>query len=135
MAPSEAATQLVFHERALRLSRATKTVCSPLPVFIGSNKPSNIQVDSKGFRLCCITELLGYRTLSTVRYSKTLQNTKFRVLDLFPSSGEGGDTYSVGSLKPCIAVYRLRAATARDNVRCFASQNRDHVTARELGTC
>jgi hypothetical protein len=28
-----------------------------------------------------------------------LENTTFRKLDLFPSSGEGGDTYSVGSLR------------------------------------
>jgi hypothetical protein len=37
-----------------------------------------------------ICELLGFWTLSIVRYSKnTLQNTKFRNLDLFPPSGEG----------------------------------------------
>jgi hypothetical protein len=36
--------------------------------------------------------------LSIVRYSKKLENTRFRILDLFPSSGEvGGDTYFVGS--------------------------------------
>jgi hypothetical protein len=28
-----------------------------------------------------------------------LENTTFRKLDLFPFSGEGGDTYSVGSLR------------------------------------
>jgi hypothetical protein len=38
-------------------------------------------------------------TFSIVLYSK--KNTKFRKLDLFPSSGEGGgeDTYSVGPLR------------------------------------
>jgi hypothetical protein len=30
---------------------------------------------------------------------KTLENTAFRKLDLFPSSGEGGDIYSVGSVR------------------------------------
>jgi hypothetical protein len=45
--------------------------------------------------------LLGFRTLSIVRYSR-LENTSFWKLDLFPSSGEEGggeDTYSVGSLR------------------------------------
>jgi hypothetical protein len=28
-----------------------------------------------------------------------LENTTFRKLDLFPSSGEGGDTYSVWSIR------------------------------------
>jgi hypothetical protein len=44
------------------------------------------------------TQNYGYfGTLSIVRYSKNLENTTFRKLDLFPSSGEGRDTYSVGS--------------------------------------
>jgi hypothetical protein len=30
---------------------------------------------------------------------KKRDNTAFRKLDLFPSSGEGGDTYSVGFLR------------------------------------
>jgi hypothetical protein len=33
-------------------------------------------------------------------FRRTLKNTTFRKLDLFPSSGEGvGDTYSVGSVR------------------------------------
>jgi hypothetical protein len=38
------------------------------------------------------SELLGFRILSIVRYSKILENTTFRKLDLFPSSDVGGDT-------------------------------------------
>jgi hypothetical protein len=30
---------------------------------------------------------------------KTLENTEFRKRDLFPSSGEGGDIYAVGSVR------------------------------------
>jgi hypothetical protein len=41
-------------------------------------------------------KLLGVWTLSIVWYSKKLENTMFQKLDLFPSSGERGDTYSVG---------------------------------------
>jgi hypothetical protein len=41
-------------------------------------------------------KLLGVWTLSIVWYSKKLENTTFQKLDLFPSSGERGDTYSVG---------------------------------------
>jgi hypothetical protein len=44
------------------------------------------------------SELLGFWTLSIVQYSEKLENT-IRKLDLFPSSGEEGDTYSVGSLE------------------------------------
>jgi hypothetical protein len=40
-----------------------------------------------------ISGLLGFWTLSTVRYSKKQRNTAFRKMDLFPSSGQGaGDT-------------------------------------------
>jgi hypothetical protein len=46
-----------------------------------------------------ISELLSFRTLSVVRYSKKLENTTIRKLDLFPFSCEEGDTYSVGSLE------------------------------------
>jgi hypothetical protein len=35
---------------------------------------------------------LGFWTLSIVWNSKQLENTKFRKLELFPSSGEGRDT-------------------------------------------
>jgi hypothetical protein len=42
-----------------------------------------------------VSELPGFWTLSIVRYSKKLENTTFRKLDLFPSSGERGGTYSV----------------------------------------
>jgi hypothetical protein len=48
-------------------------------------------------------ELLGLWTLSIVRYSKKkkkkLKDTTFRKLDMFPFSGEGGDTYSVGFVR------------------------------------
>jgi hypothetical protein len=44
------------------------------------------------------SESLGLWTLSIVRNSK-LENTTFRKLDLFPSSDEGRETYSVGSLR------------------------------------
>jgi hypothetical protein len=37
------------------------------------------------------SDLLGFRTLSIVRSSKKLENTTFRKLDLFLSSGEGGE--------------------------------------------
>jgi hypothetical protein len=30
-----------------------------------------------------------------------LENTMYQKLDLFPSSGEGGANYSVGSLRKC----------------------------------
>jgi hypothetical protein len=40
-------------------------------------------------------ELLDFGALSVVRYSKELENMTFRKSDLFPSSGEVGDTYSV----------------------------------------
>jgi hypothetical protein len=44
------------------------------------------------------TELLGFGTFPS---SGILENTMFRKLDLFPSSGEGGeeDTYSIGPLR------------------------------------
>jgi hypothetical protein len=38
------------------------------------------------------SELLDFWTLSIVRYSKKLENTTFRKLDLFPSSGEVWET-------------------------------------------
>jgi hypothetical protein len=38
------------------------------------------------------TELLGFWTLSIVRYSRKIGDTTFRKLDLFPSSGKGGKT-------------------------------------------
>jgi hypothetical protein len=45
------------------------------------------------------SELLGFWILSVVRYSKkTLKDTTFRKLDLFPSSDEGAGNYSVGSV-------------------------------------
>jgi hypothetical protein len=36
------------------------------------------------------SELISFWTLSIVQYSKKLENTTFRKLDLFPSSGHGG---------------------------------------------
>jgi hypothetical protein len=36
-----------------------------------------------------------------------LENTAFQKLDLFPSSGEWGDTYSVGSLRKRVLEYRM----------------------------
>jgi hypothetical protein len=43
----------------------------------------------------------NYWVLGLFPSSGILENTTFRKLDLFPSSGEGGggDTYSVGPLK------------------------------------
>jgi hypothetical protein len=50
-----------------------------------------------------MSELLGFWTFSIVRYSRKLENTTFRKLNLFPSSGEkGGYTYSVGPLRKCV---------------------------------
>jgi hypothetical protein len=43
--------------------------------------------------------LLGFWTLSIVWYSRKLVNTRFEKLDMLLSSGEGGDTYSAGSLE------------------------------------
>jgi hypothetical protein len=43
------------------------------------------------------SELLVFLTLSISWYSKKVENATLWKLDLFPSSGEGGDTYSVGS--------------------------------------
>jgi hypothetical protein len=37
-------------------------------------------------------------TLSIVRYYKKLENTAFRIMDLFPSSGEGKTPILLGSL-------------------------------------
>jgi hypothetical protein len=53
-------------------------------------------VDSKRFWRWCITQ-----RNSTFPSSGILENTTFRKLDLFPSSGKGGgeDTYLVGPLK------------------------------------
>jgi hypothetical protein len=36
------------------------------------------------------SELLSFWTFSIVQYSKKLENTTFRRLDLFPSSGQEG---------------------------------------------
>jgi hypothetical protein len=36
------------------------------------------------------SELLSFWTLFIVQYSKKLENTAFRKLDVFPSSGRGG---------------------------------------------
>jgi hypothetical protein len=44
-------------------------------------------------------KLLGFWTLSNVQYSEKLGNTMFRKLNMFPSSGEKGGTYSVGFLR------------------------------------
>jgi hypothetical protein len=40
------------------------------------------------------SELLRFWTLSIFQYSKKLNNTTFRKLDLIPSSGQGGKTPS-----------------------------------------
>jgi hypothetical protein len=49
------------------------------------------------------SESLGSRTIAIVRNSKQVENTTFRKLRLFPSSGEEGkgrgETHSVGSLR------------------------------------
>jgi hypothetical protein len=42
-------------------------------------------------------EWLSFWNLSIVRFSKKLDDISFRKLGLFPFSGEGEDTYSVGS--------------------------------------
>jgi hypothetical protein len=47
----------------------------------------------------------GFLTLSIVGYSKYMT---FRNLDLFPSSGEGGDTYCAGSLRKDLAQFFLK---------------------------
>jgi hypothetical protein len=52
----------------------------------------NNEVESKGFRRRCITQLLGLWTLSIVLNSKHLENSTFRKLDLFPFSSEGMET-------------------------------------------
>jgi hypothetical protein len=48
-----------------------------------------------------VSEILSFRTLSIVLVLKkqTKRNTTFRKLDLFPSSGAGKKTYSVGPLE------------------------------------
>jgi hypothetical protein len=45
------------------------------------------------------TELLGLRTFPIVRYSRIIEKIACRKLDLFPSSGEGEDTYSIVSVR------------------------------------
>jgi hypothetical protein len=45
-----------------------------------------------------LSELLGFWTLSIVRNAKKIDDTTFRKLDLFPSSGEGWETDSVESV-------------------------------------
>jgi hypothetical protein len=52
-------------------------------------------------KLQVISELLGFWTLSIVLYSRNKEKTTFRKLGLFPSSGEGADIYSGGSLRNC----------------------------------
>jgi hypothetical protein len=47
---------------------------------------------------------------------KTLENTTFRKLDLFPSSGDGGDTYSVGSLRKSQLHLRTETSSFRNVV-------------------
>jgi hypothetical protein len=53
------------------------------------------QTNKKGNSTYC-SELLSFWTLSIVQYSKKLENTTYRKLGLFPSSGrwEGGRTPS-----------------------------------------
>jgi hypothetical protein len=53
------------------------------------------------YRICGVynSELLSFWTFSIVRYSKNSRKATFQKLDLFPSSGEWGDTYSVGPLR------------------------------------
>jgi hypothetical protein len=46
-----------------------------------------------------ILELVGFFTLPITQYSKKLENTTFRKLDVFPFSREVGDIYSLGSLR------------------------------------
>jgi hypothetical protein len=45
------------------------------------------------------SELLDFWTSSIIRCSKKLEFTTFQKLDLFPSSDEGGDTYSLDPLE------------------------------------
>jgi hypothetical protein len=45
-----------------------------------------------GSEWCIISESLDLRTSSIVRNSNELENTTFRKLDLFPSSGEERET-------------------------------------------
>jgi hypothetical protein len=60
------------------------TSCSVGHLWQSNSSKCNMSLDSG---------LLGFWTLSSVRYSKKQKNTTFRKLDLFPSSGEGaGDT-------------------------------------------
>jgi hypothetical protein len=57
-------------------------------------------IDSKGFsRGCVILRITGCSDFVHRPIFWKLENTMFRKLDLFPSSGEGVDTYSVGSLR------------------------------------
>jgi hypothetical protein len=52
------------------------------------------------FRSLGQPEVQGFWTMTIVGYSKKIENTAFRKLDVFPSSGEGErETYSVGSLR------------------------------------
>jgi hypothetical protein len=46
--------------------------------------------------VCNAQNYCFFLTLSISWYSKKVENTTLRKLDLFPSSGEWGDTYSVG---------------------------------------
>jgi hypothetical protein len=57
-------------------------------------------VDTKGF-WCITLGITGFLDfLQHLVFSKTLTDTAFQKLDLFPSSDEGvGDTYSVGSIR------------------------------------
>jgi hypothetical protein len=48
----------------------------------------------------CITfRITGFGDFVYLLVFQKLENATFRKLDLFPSSVEGGDTYSVGSLR------------------------------------
>jgi hypothetical protein len=44
------------------------------------------------------SELLDFLTFSIVRCSRKIENTKFRKLDLFPTSGEGTSRSELGPL-------------------------------------
>jgi hypothetical protein len=77
------------------------------------------------------SELLSFWTLSIVQCSKKLENTTFRKLDLFPSSGRGGG----GSVTPLQLRHGLCC-----RIRCFKTstdpghgiQVEDKIHVREV---
>jgi hypothetical protein len=72
----------------------------PLVMYYNSKFVTLEFVDSEGFQRWCITPRIA-GILDSVHRPVFLkhENTTFRKLNLFPSLGEGEDTYSVGSLR------------------------------------